>query len=88
MSTHKSIEVFLISDPELASGRDTINHEEPLIEGGLIDSMGILKLLAFLEEEYKITFEEEDITAENFATIDAIAALVQKHDALNKLARE
>ncbi|MBW2661977.1 MAG: acyl carrier protein [Deltaproteobacteria bacterium] len=88
MSTHKSIEVFLIADPELASGRDTINHEEPLIEGGLIDSMGILKLIAFLEEEYKVTFEDEDITAENFATINAIAALVQKHDGLNKSARE
>lgn len=88
MSTHKSIEVFLVSDPELASGRDTINHEELLIEGGLIDSMGILKLIAFLEEEYNVTFEEEDITAENFATINAIAALVQKHDVSNKLARE
>lgn len=78
MSIEKSIEDFLVTEPDLAYGRTAIDQDELLIEGGLIDSLGILKLIAFLEEQYNLSFEEEDITAENFATINRIVDLVQK----------
>lgn len=73
----KSIERYLIDDPELAAGRSSIGHSESLIEGGLIESVGILKLIAFLEETFDIMLDEADITAENFATIRCIAELVE-----------
>ena len=50
----------------------------PIIESGLVDSLGLFKLIAFIEERLKVKIAPEDIVLENFATIGAIVALVQK----------
>lgn len=48
----------------------------PVIEGGLVDSLGLFKLVAYIEEELGVKIAPEEIVLENFATIGAIAALV------------
>lgn len=53
-----------------------IAGDTPLIEGGLIDSMGIQELIAFLESSRNIEFDIDDLTVENFNTIDDIDKLV------------
>ena len=50
----------------------------PIIESGLVDSLGLFKLIAFVEERLKVKIAPEEIVLENFATIGAIVALVQK----------
>jgi acyl carrier protein len=47
-----------------------------LIEQGLIDSMGILRLISFIEEQFGLVLEPNDLLLENFATIDAITVLI------------
>lgn len=47
-----------------------------LITQGVIDSMGIFRLITFLEKEFNITIEPTEIEFENFATIEAIATLI------------
>lgn len=59
------------SRPDLEIGNDL--H---LVEQGIIDSMGILRLIDFIEEEFDIALEPEDLMIENFSTIDAIAAFI------------
>jgi len=49
-----------------------------LIQQGLIDSMGVMKLIVFLEKRFGIDIELEEITAENFETLDHISRLVAK----------
>ncbi|CAK8714600.1 Phosphopantetheine binding ACP domain-containing protein [Candidatus Electrothrix gigas] len=51
--------------------------ETPLIEEEIIDSMGIFRLIAFLEEEFSFTLKHEEVVMESFETIVAIAALVE-----------
>jgi acyl carrier protein len=54
---------------------DAAVGEDPLAEGRL-DSLEKEQLLAFLEERFSIRFEDEDLSAEHFESIDAVAALV------------
>jgi hypothetical protein len=42
----------------------------------LLDSMAIEQLVAFLEERYGIRFEDQEVVAENFASVEAVTALV------------
>lgn len=62
--------------------RDEINFSKNfdphtnIIEEGIIDSMGILALVSFLESKYRIEIDLEEITAENFATVNKIAEFV------------
>ena len=46
---------------------------------GLIDSMGLLLLIAFLEDTFDIEVAAEDVTVENMGTVAAIAQFVQRH---------
>lgn len=47
-----------------------------LIESGVIDSMALLRLTAFLEEHYGIEIPDEDIVADNFRSLGSIEAFV------------
>jgi acyl carrier protein len=42
----------------------------------LLDSLAIEQLVAFLEERYGIRFEDHEVVAENFASVNAVTALV------------
>ena len=65
-----------ISD-ELISGEGSrlITDDTPLWEG-IIDSIGLVELIGFLEKEYEISIPDGDITAENFRTVAAIGRLL------------
>ena len=54
-----------------------IAANDNLFEKGVLDSMGIVGLITYIEEKLQITIEPEDITEENFATLETIAALIQ-----------
>ena len=48
-----------------------------LFAKGILDSMGIVGLITYLEEKLQITIDPEDITEENFSSLETITALVQ-----------
>lgn len=54
-----------------------INNSDPLLEGGLLDSLGILEVVTFIEQEYGFTVSDEDLVPENFRTIDRIGAFIK-----------
>lgn len=58
-----------------------IDSGTDLFESGAIDSMGVVELAMFLEEELNIRLDAEKMTAENFRTLEAIFELVEKADA-------
>lgn len=62
---------FMFNDPQGLLGNDL-----PLIEHGIIDSLGIFVLIAFLEKEFEIKIQPEDVVLQNFETVNAISGLV------------
>jgi acyl carrier protein len=48
----------------------------PLIEGDVLDSMGIFELVTFLEGRFDIIIDDEELVPDNFASVAAIARLV------------
>lgn len=62
---------------ELNQTQVVLTLHTPLIQAGLIDSLSIFKLILFMEEQFAIKIQPEDITVENFETITALTALVQ-----------
>ena len=55
----------------------TVAFDDDLLMGGLIDSLGVIHLVTFLQEEYSVTISPADITVENFSTINTIADYLQ-----------
>ncbi len=56
---------------------DHLSDDLDLIASGVIDSLGVLKLVAFIENTYDITLEPEEIDPENLKSIEAVSKLVE-----------
>ena len=56
--------------------RIDLTDDHPLLEEGVVDSMGILEIVGFLENELNIVLSDEDILADNFESIGQIAQFV------------
>jgi acyl carrier protein len=59
------IENFLFGEREL-------KDDEPLFESGIIDSLGLIKLIAFIEENFSVSIDMSEIMIENFNTVNDI----------------
>jgi acyl carrier protein len=73
----KDILQFLISRGFL-DGKNSLNEHESLTETGVIDSIGLLQLVDYLEGSYTIEIPMELITPENFDTLSGISQSVMK----------
>ena len=56
---------------------ENLTDSTPLISGGILDSIGMLKLVKYLEDKYQIEVEAHEVDVENFDTITLIANFVQ-----------
>ena len=75
MDTLKEVRDYLLA--EFSAGKGSIGPDENLL-GRILDSMGLLKLVAFLEERYGFETSEEDIVPENFGTLEMIRDFVER----------
>ena len=71
-----TIRRFVLEDLAAGAGLDRVSDSESLVSNGLIDSLGIFRLVAFLEDNFAIRIGDEEILQENFRSIDAIADFV------------
>ena len=64
-------ETFLYMRPGFALG-----DQDHLLQRGVIDSMGVMELIAFLRSEFGIEVADDDITEQNLGTLADIARYV------------
>ena len=68
-----------IVDKLLFGRTDTVvNGDTSFLESGLIDSTGVLELVAFLEEQFHIKVEDEDLIPANLDSINALTSFVER----------
>lgn len=71
------LENFLFSDDETA-----IADEDSLIRGGIIDSTGMHELVFFLEDEFKLAIEVDEMIPANFDSIRSVDEFVTRKRAV------
>lgn len=57
-------------------GERTVAYDEPLFESGIVDSLGFITLLSYLEKTFRVRIGMSEITMEKFNTIDSMASIV------------
>ncbi len=57
---------------------EDIDLDEDLLGNGIVDSLGMMKLVVFLEKEFKVKIAPEDMTVENFNTVQRISEYLSK----------
>jgi acyl carrier protein len=72
------LEKILRTDLAADLGKQALDSEEDLIERGIIDSLGIMKLIVSMEETFGIKVNDEDILPENFQNLNAMVKFVEQ----------
>jgi|MudIll2142460700_1097286.scaffolds.fasta_scaffold42634_2 acyl carrier protein len=67
-----------ITDEFLVGKKTRIGPDDSLISSGVLDSLTLLQLISFIEEEFGITVQDEEMARENFQTINDIVSLVER----------
>lgn len=57
---------------------DKLADDAPLIEGGIIDSMNLIALVAFMKESFGVEIGENDLDIENFQSLNALTKFIAK----------
>lgn len=71
------IREFVLQRFPLARKRKVTNRDN-LLESGLIDSLGVLELVTFMQQEFSVSVTDEDLTAENFQDIESMGRFVER----------
>lgn len=58
----------LLADPEA-----TVDLDDNLLTSGTVDSVGVVRLTAFLNERFQVTVPPQDLTPDNFRTVRVMA---------------
>ena len=59
-------------------GNEPLDDDTPLLTSGLLDSLAIVKLLEFLDKEFGVSVGDVDFDPENFESVAAICALIER----------
>lgn len=76
------LENFYVSEP------DELADDASLVGAGLVDSTGVLEVLAFLESEFGIRVDDRETTPDNLDSIDRMVAFVTRKLAENPAGRD
>ena len=77
MNTEISIERFIVEEIMLGNHRTRIDPDQFLIASGVVDSLGLIRLIHFIEEEFGLTIEDSELIPDNFQTINHIKAFIE-----------
>jgi len=72
----------LVQDPALLPLAD----ETPLLDSGILDSLKLLRLVVFLEQQFEMTMGDVDQVPENFASVNTICAYLRAREPRNQTA--
>ena len=68
---------FITATFPLARKRRLAPHDH-LLESGIVDSLGVLNLVGFVERQFAIAVGDDDLVPENFQSIDHLTAFVRR----------
>ena len=72
---------FINEELMFRNSNTEIDPEESLFTRGILDSLSLLRLIAFLEEQYNFTVKDNEVTPDNFQSITDIHTFIQRKKA-------
>jgi len=74
----KKLRDFIFQELIFVANPEQFGDEDDLLEAGL-DSMGIMRLIMFIEEQYGITLPDTEIEPDNVQTFNALEQWIVRH---------
>ncbi len=75
-ATERNVRDFIITNFLFGVDDGSLKREDSFLQNGVLDSSGVLELVAFLEQSYKIKVNDHELTSMNLDSIQNVAAYV------------
>ena len=62
---------------EIATGRE-ISNDESLLVAGVLDSLAVVKLVAYVEDQFDVEIPDSDFDPDNFESVATITQLIER----------
>ena len=86
MSLQQDIRSFIVEN--FLFGEDNgLEDDSSFVKEGIVDSTGIMQLVSFIQEQYMIAIEDEELTPENLDSITKVSAFIEEKKRVESLAR-
>ncbi|MFJ6619888.1 acyl carrier protein [Kitasatospora sp. NPDC091335] len=76
MSNIDTIKNFIITEFLPGTAADELSTDHDLLNDGVIDSLGVLKLIAWVEDRFELVIGDTDLNPDNFRSVAAIDAFI------------
>jgi len=77
VSTEERIKDLLAANLQWGGSWADVDEDYPLLEKHVVDSLGMIKLISLVEEEFDIEIDDGDVVPRNFRTIRDLAVFVE-----------
>lgn len=74
----QAIREFVVANFLFGRDGETLTSGESFLENGIIDSTGVLELVAFLEQTYQIKVRDSELVPENLDSLRLVSAFVHR----------
>ena len=81
MSTVQKLRSYVLETYLFTTDEKALANSDSFLDKGIIDSTGILELVMFLEQEFKITVEDEELLPANLDSIERLARFIERKQA-------
>jgi acyl carrier protein len=78
MELKTQVRQFILRNYLFSSDEKALDDGVSLMKTGVVDSTGVLELISFLEEQFGVKVEDEEMTPENLDSVDRIVAFVTR----------
>jgi acyl carrier protein len=78
MSISDQIRSHVLENFMFSRDQARLKNDASFLEEGIVDSTGVLELVMFVEEKFGITVEDEEILPDNFDSVSALVAYVER----------
>ena len=73
----QTIKDFILSEFLEGESPDALGPDTRLLSGSILDSLSVLRLVSYLEEQFEIEFDADQVDSDHFDSVVEIAELVQ-----------
>ncbi len=81
MSIEQQVREYILENYLFTDDESALSNDDSFLDKGILDSTGILEVIYFIEEEFGIKVEDEEMIPENLDSVDRIKAFVGRKQA-------
>ncbi|QDV52732.1 acyl carrier protein [Gimesia fumaroli] len=76
-SIQSDVRNFVADNFLFGEAPESLNNDDSFLETGIIDSTGVLELVAFIEDRYSVEVDDDELVPENLDSIDRLINFIE-----------